>query len=223
MSQRASENIWFENWEKIGKCWTGWFKFQYILDYELFAEILSGIMRNHQWSVYRDIILDYELFAGSRRSACAVTARPSVLTMEGGVNISYFLTHIYDGEGRGGWFKIDGIKRDNNSGPRLMATLLPETKCYRVRSSFFCCWQKHNRKSKWYLKWSSIFLSRWDGGDVEEVVRGPGLRHNKLVSAGLAYMHICSVAKKGSLFRDPGPYRDLFDFLGPCLKAWGSL
>ena len=39
-----------------------------------------------------------ELFAGSRRSACAVTARPSALTMEGTVNISSFLAHYW---GRG--------------------------------------------------------------------------------------------------------------------------
>ena len=53
------------------------------------------------------------------------------------------------------------------------------------RVDLFCCWQKQKRRRKWNLKkkyfFRAIFLFRWDGGDVEEVVRGPGLWHNQLV------------------------------------------
>ena len=67
-----------------------------------------------------------------------------------------------------------------------MATPSLGTKCFRVRSSWsFLLLAKTEKKKKMEFEkkifFRAIFLFRWDGGDVEEVVRGPGLRHHQLV------------------------------------------
>ena len=88
-----------------------------------------------------------ELFAGSRRSACAVTARPSALTMEGTVNISSFLAHYW---GRG---KLLESREITIQGPALWRPLRWEQNASGWdRVDLFCCWQKQKRRRKWNLK-----------------------------------------------------------------------
>ena len=125
-------------------------------------------MRNHEWAVCRE------------PKKCVRSDGPSKCPYHGRYRQYFFFSSALLGKR-----KIAGIKGDNNSGPRLMATPSLGTKCFRVRSSWsFCCWQTQKRRRKRNLKnmffWA-IFLSRWDGGNVEEVVRGPGLWHNQLV------------------------------------------
>ena len=142
-------------------------------------------------------------FAGSRKSAFAVTVRPSALTMAGS------------------WYFLDGndlgvvtmwhCDMSNVSGLRLMVTPLRGTKCFQVMKYNWSLWERYlenlfhgkaqpqpwhknatlkltqgyveeqtskKQENKQIIKQSSW---RWDWSHVEEVVSVSGLRHNKLV------------------------------------------